>query len=243
MHIYFLQHAAHEGPARLADWLAGMGHSHNTCHLYADEVPPRLEDCDALILLDGPQRHDALEAHPWLKREKKLIMRALKSGKPLLGIGLGAQLIAEALGAIVSPGIYTEAGWHTITLAPESPFDLPEQFEAFHWHRDIFGLPEDALPLGASSASPVQGFAWDAGRVVGLQCRLEVTASSAAQLLDHPLPGDTERPAGDSGQSDGDAADSPYVQSRESILADPRRFDRLAALLDRVLVRWLASTA
>ncbi|TDX24818.1 GMP synthase-like glutamine amidotransferase [Modicisalibacter xianhensis] len=227
MHIYFLQHAAYDGPARLADWLTGMGHSYNICHLYAGEVPPRLEDCDGLILLDGPQELDDTERYPWLRREKKLINRALKSGKPILGIGFGARLIAAGLGAVVSQGTYAETGWHTVTLAPDSPFDLPEHFEAFHWHRDIFGLPEDALPLGASPASPVQGFAWDRGRVVGLQCRLEATHSSVESLLSH-APTDLDQ-------------QGPYVQSREEILADPRRFDQLAALLDRVMLRWLAS--
>lgn len=227
MHIYFLQHAAHDGPARLSDWLTGMGHSHNICHLYADEAPPRLEDCDGLIVLDGPQDLDDTESHPWLRREKKLLGRALKSGKPVLGIGLGARLIASGLGAIVSRGTYAETGWHSVTLAPDSPFDLPERFEAFHWHRDIFGLPDDALPLGASEASPVQGFAWDGGRVVGLQCRLEVTSASARALLEH-APRDLETPG-------------PYVQGEAEIFADPRRFDQLAALLDRVLLGWLMS--
>lgn len=227
MHIYFLQHAAHYGPARFADWLDGMGHSHNTSHLYAGEMPPRLEDCDALIVLDGPQAHDATEPYPWLKRENKLLMRALKSAKPVLGVGLGAQLIAAQLGAIVSRGTYAETGWHPVTLAPESPFDLPETFDAFHWHRDIFGLPDDALPLGASAASPVQGFAWDGGRVIGLQCHLEATRESVAALL-------AERPESLVG-------DGPYMQDAATIFDDPRRFDRLAALLDRVMMRWIAS--
>lgn len=232
MHIYFLQHASHMGPARLADWLVGMGHSHNSCHLDAGEAPPRLDDCDGLIVLDGPISLEDDDPPSWLKREKKLIARALKSGKPLLGIGLGAQLIADGLGAIVSRGTYTEIGWHSITLAPDSPFDLPERFEALMWHRDIFGLPDGALPLGSSSASPLQGFAWDAGRVIGLQCHLEATSVSAEALLDHPL-----------GHFDNleNHANERYVQDRDTILADPRRFDRLAALLDRVLVQWLHS--
>ncbi|MCT8466968.1 type 1 glutamine amidotransferase [Chromohalobacter canadensis] len=229
MHIYFLQHADYLGPARFADWLTGMGHSHNTCHLYADETPPRFDNFDALIVLDAPfALHE--EASPtWLKRERKLIARMLKSGKPLLGVGVGAQLIAEALGAIVSRGTYAERGWQPITLADESPFDLPERFEAFTWHHDVFGLPDDALPLGGSTASPLQGFAWDGGRVVALQCHLEATAASVSTLYDH-LSAFDQRLA---------AADGAYLQSRETVMEEPRRFDRLAALLDRVMLEWL----
>ncbi|WP_355661044.1 type 1 glutamine amidotransferase [Halomonas salifodinae] len=223
MHIYFLQHHASLGPARLEDWLNGMGHSHNVCHL--DEAPPRLADCDALILLDGPQSEDA----PALARERKLVERALKGGKPLLGIGLGARLIARALGATVSRGTYPEVGWHPLTLAPESPFDLPERFEAFLWQSRIFGLPEEALPLGATPAGPLQGFAWDAGRVVGLQCHLESTAESAAAML-------ALSPTAFAASS----SPTTHLQAPAAILAEPRRFDRQAALLDRLLAQWLS---
>ncbi|GGX99106.1 amidotransferase [Litchfieldella qijiaojingensis] len=231
MHIYFLQHDANIGPVRLADWLVGMGHSHNSCHLYAGEAPPRLDDCDGLIVLDGPISLEDEDTPSWLRREKKLLARALKSGKPVLGIGLGAQLLADGLGAIVSRGTYAEIGWHAITLAPDSPFDLPERFEALMWHRDIFGLPDGALPLGSSSASPLQGFAWDGGRVIGLQFHLEATSASASALLDRT-------PVHFDSQANGQQR---YVQQRDSILADPRRFDRQASLLDRVLLQWLRS--
>lgn len=234
MHTYFIQHAAGLGPARFADWLDSMGHSHNTCHLYADEAPPRLEDCDALILLDGDLAVDDTATHPWLSREKKLLTRALKSGKPVLGVGLGARLIAEGLGAIVSRGTYPALGWQRIELAPESPFDLPETFEAFSWHRDIFGLPDDALPLGSSEASPLQGFAWDRGRVVALQCHLETTDASITALFEHL---DAQSHAGAS------PLGGPYVQAAETIREDSRRVDRQAALLDRLMVQWLRSVA
>lgn len=227
MHIYFLHHADHLGPARLADWLTGMGHSYNGCLLHRGEAPPRLEDCDALIVLDAPL--DLTPPHAdWLSRERKLIQRALKSGKPLLGVGFGAGLIAEGLGAIVSPGTYPELGFHRITLAEDSPFDLPKQFEAFMCHRDIFGLPEGALPLGASAASPVQGFSWDGGRVVALQCHLEATEPSVRAHLD-AQPGMAA------------VANQRFVQPRDEILGEPRRFDQLASLLDRVLLDWLRS--
>lgn len=227
MHLHLLQHSPHQGPARLTDWLTSMGHSHTVFHLDAGEPPPQLADCDALVILDGPT-HPAPDA-PWLRRERKLIERALDGNKPVLGIGYGALLIAEALGAVVAPGTYAETGWHPIALAPESPFDLPERFEAFLWHRDVFALPEDAMPLGGSQAGPLQGFAWDGGRVVGLLCHLEATRESVTALLDHLPP-----PSG--------SDSSPHAQSRDAMLADGRRFDRLAPLLDRVLSQWLRAS-
>ncbi|MDL4861729.1 type 1 glutamine amidotransferase, partial [Halomonas elongata] len=156
MHLHLLQHGPHRGPARIADWLDSMGHSHTVFHLHEGELPPRLADGDALIVLDGPDEGDLDPDATWPRQERKLIEQALNGQKPLLGLGHGARRIAEALGAMVSRGTYAESGWHTIDLAPDSPFDLPERFEAFMWHRDIFALPDDAQPLGGSEASPMQ---------------------------------------------------------------------------------------
>ncbi|MCE8026934.1 MULTISPECIES: type 1 glutamine amidotransferase [Halomonadaceae] len=228
MHLHLLQHSPYHGPGRIADWLSSMGHSHTVFHLYDGETPPSLADGDALILLDGPMHVLDDAQHSWLKRERKLIARALDGNKPLLGIGLGARMIAAELGATVGRGTFAEVGWHEVTLAPESPFDLPERFTAFMWHRDVFALPDEALPLGGSSGSPVQGFAWDAGRALGLLCHLEVTRSGVDVLL-----AKGERPEGS------DA--SPHAQPDEAILADDRRFDRLAPLLDRLLSQWIRS--
>ncbi|MBB3231678.1 type 1 glutamine amidotransferase [Halomonas stenophila] len=224
MHFHLLQHSPHRGPARIGDWLDSMGHSHTVFHLDQGELPPRLADGDALIVLDGPE--DGTPPPDWERRERKLIDQALDGRKPLLGIGYGARLIAEALGATVARGTYAETGWHRVVQAPESPFDLPDHFDAFMWHREVFALPEDALPLGGSQASPLQGFSWDDGRVVGLLCHLEATPESVTAMLDH-LP----RPSGDDTSS--------HHQDRGAMLADPKRFDRLAPLLDRLLSQWL----
>ncbi|MGJ7459194.1 type 1 glutamine amidotransferase [Halomonas sp. MA07-2] len=229
MHLHLLQHSPHQGPARLADWFSSMGHSHTVFHLDAGETPPRLADCDALVVLDGPLGPMNGSTQLWLKRERKLVERALDSHKPLLGIGYGARLIAEALGAVTAHGTQAEIGWHRVTLAPESPLDLPEQFSAFMWHREVFALPEDGVALGGSEASPLQGFSWDAGRVVGLLCHLEATRESvAAMLANAPPPDGSEH--------------SPHAQSHDAILADPQRFVRLAPLLDRLLSQWLRRT-
>lgn len=227
MHIHLLQHGPDHGPARLTDWLESMGHSYTVFHLYAGELTPRLGECDALIVLDGPEQ--LLSEPPrWFKAENKLINRYLDGQKPLLGIGLGALWTAEALGAVVAPGTYPETGWHQITLAPESTIDLPEQFEAFLWHRYVFSLPDEALPLGGSAAAPLQGFSWDAGRVVGLLCHLEVTSASVAALLEH-----AQRPQPKNG------ATGYFLQTDQQIFEDPTRFLRLAPLLDRVMTQWL----
>jgi GMP synthase-like glutamine amidotransferase len=230
MHVHLLQHSPHQGPARIADWLASMGHSHTVFHLDAGELPPRLADGDALIVLDGPEGRLEEGQCPWLRGERKLIHQALDANKPLLGIGFGARLIAEALGAVVARGTFAETGWHPVTLAAESGLDLPERFDAFMWHREVFSLPEEAVALGGSEASPLQGFAWDGGRVLGLLCHLEATAESVEALLAQVAP-----PEGS------DA--SPHAQDGAAMLADPRRFDRLAPLLDRLLSQWLRRAA
>lgn len=222
MHIYFLQHAPHFGPARLADWLASMGHSFNCCRLYADEVPPRVTDFDALIVLGGPEQ---VEQHGWIKREQRLIERTLKSSKPIMGLGYGAELIAEALGAIVSRNTHGEFGWHRVRRNDVGDLDLPEQFDAFLWHRRIFGLPEGAISIGASDASPLQGFTWDGARVVAMHCHLEATIEWARELTAH--------------EEESLATPGRWVQSRMDILDDSRRFAHQAAVLDRVMLDWL----
>ncbi|MCH4813935.1 type 1 glutamine amidotransferase [Vreelandella neptunia] len=228
MHIHLLQHGPDHSPARLTDWLTSMGHSYTVFHLYAGELTPRPNEADALIVLDGAE---TLLSQPpsWFKAEDKLINRYLDGQKPLLGIGIGAHWIAQALGAVVAPGTYAETGWHTVTLAPESSLDLPESFSAFMWHRYVFSLPDDAFSLGGSEAAPLQGFTWDRGRVVSLLCHLEATPASVNRLLSH-----AERPSTS-------PAAARYVQDDAQILEDANRFIHLAPLLDRVMTQWLTT--
>ncbi|MCS2611082.1 type 1 glutamine amidotransferase [Halomonas dongshanensis] len=228
MHIHLLQHGPAHVPARLTDWLSSMGHSFTIFHLDQGELVPRPGDCDALIVLDG---NEALVSDPpsWQRAENKLIQRLLDGEKPLLGIGLGAHRIAAALGAIVAPGTFAERGWQTLTKAPESPLDLPERFEALMCHRLVFSLPDDALPLGGSEASPLAGFSWDGCRVIGLLCQLHATPGSARALLAEDAPAAIE------------AGRGRFIHSDEEILADAARFAHQAPLLDRLLTQWLRS--
>lgn len=227
MHIYFLQHHPDHGPGRFADWLTGMGHSFNTCHLYENEIPPKPSDFDALVVLDGPD--SALDDTPYLhiKRERKLIQRVLNSAKPLMGIGYGGCLIAQEMGALVSTGSYPEFGWSSVRKAPDCPLNLPETFDVFHWHKEIFGLPQGALPIGSTRIAPLQGFCWDSERVISLLFHIEITATAALAITES-----TMACAGVDDESDAPDAIQADIKS-------DRRFDRLAPLLDRIMLQWL----
>ncbi|MFO8151644.1 type 1 glutamine amidotransferase [Thioalkalivibrio sp.] len=174
MHLAILQHVAHEGPAALLDWTDGRGHDTRIWPLYAEPVLPALEDFDGLIVLGGGMSvHDGA-AHPWLEPERQLIRGALASGRPMLGICLGAQQLAHALGAKVFPGREREVGfWPIRRVAAALP--LPPELLVCHWHGDTFELPEDAALLASSQACRNQVFVTADGLGLGLQCHLEAT--------------------------------------------------------------------
>jgi GMP synthase-like glutamine amidotransferase len=146
------------------------------------------------------------------------------AGKTVLGICLGAQLIADVLGAAVVQGPYPEIGWFPVHKDPRANRSavgraLPARFTAFHWHGDTFELPQGAVSLGSSEACACQGFVYDE-RVVGLQFHLETTADSAAALVRN------------CGQEIGDG---PYEQPAQEILAGADLFDDLNTCLVSVL--------
>ncbi len=125
--------------------------------------------------------------YPWLAAEKAFIAAAIGAGKPVLGICLGAQLIAAVLGGTVSKGPQPEIGWYPVELTPagrELPLfaGFPDRFTALHWHGDTFSIPPGATHVASSAACANQAFAYDGGRVVGLQFHLEETRESLAQL-------------------------------------------------------------
>lgn len=187
MRVSILQHTSFEGLGRIAEWLDSYASRVRLHYLYAGGHLPTLDDFDLLIVLGGPMSvHDEAE-YPWLVEEKALIRRALDAGKRVLGIGLGAQLLAQALGAEVHKG-NTEIGWWQLeknARSAESPIGrmLPQRLMALHWHSETFDLPSGAIPLYSSAACQNQGFVWEE-RAIGLQCRLESTPESIKELLD-----------------------------------------------------------
>jgi GMP synthase (glutamine-hydrolysing) len=141
--------------------------------------PPRpLDDYGAVLVFGGAMHADQDEHHPWLREENFLLQRLLGLQVPMLGVCLGAQLIAKAAHAPVGPSSEPEVGWHAVEITEEAAGDpvlgmLPERFDAFQWHYYTHGLPGGAIEL-ARSAVCTQAFRLGE-RAWGIQFHAEVT--------------------------------------------------------------------
>ena len=184
--VQVFQHVPFEGLGCMEPWFAARGHRLSYVRFFAGEVPAGA-DADWIIVMGGPMGvHDEAE-FPWLKTEKAALRAALDRGTAALGVCLGAQLMANVLGAEVKPNGCKEIGWFPVGLSEPARSSwlgrvFPERFTPFHWHGDTFGIPAGAVPLGASSACANQGFLWQE-RALGLQFHPEVTQASLESLI------------------------------------------------------------
>lgn len=224
MHVHLLQHVAFEGLGSIEPWLRQHQCRISSTPLYAGQALPAAESIDWLIIAGGPMSVHDRERYPWLDTERQFIGDFIATGKPVLGICLGAQLIAQCLGAEVQPNPHKEIGWHDLhrdeqlSVAALTAF-LPQQFGAFHWHGETFTLPDGAVRLASSAACLNQGFIYRQ-HVIALQCHLETTMAAAQALIDHC--------------SDELVADT-YIQSARSMLAQPQRFDASNEIMNHFL--------
>lgn len=190
MHLHVLRHMSFEGPGRIADWAEQRGHRVTETRLFEPNAAfPDLADLDALVVMGGPMSVGDTAEHLWLIPEKRLIREAIAQDKRLIGVCLGAQLIAEALGAQVHRAAHREIGWFPVELTEAGcnhPLcrTLPVRFTAFHWHGDTFGLPPGAVQLASSAACAQQIFAVE-DRILGLQCHLEIEPAGVEGLCTH----------------------------------------------------------
>ena len=200
------------------------GHQLSSTHFYLGHPLPSIAEFDWLIVMGGPMGvYDEIK-FPWLNEEKSFIRQSIDSGKIVLGICLGAQLIANALGARVIKNQYREIGWFPIERkidAEESAMAdvFPEKLEVFHWHGDTFDIPKGAKLLASSEACRNQGFIIDS-HVLGLQFHLETTSESAAALIQNC-----------GAELDG----SKFVQSEAEILSDESRFLKINGIMRSLL--------
>ncbi|MFH2123050.1 MAG: type 1 glutamine amidotransferase [Pseudomonadota bacterium] len=207
MRIHWLQHVAFEGLGSIKEWAHKKGYFLTSTRLFAGDLLPELDAFDLLIVMGGPMGvHDQGE-YPWLQEEKAFLQRVIARGKPVLGVCLGAQLLADVLGARVFPNKEKEIGWFQVVrgdLVPQRLASvLPEQQTVFHWHGDTFTLPEKAIRLYSSAACVNQAFVYEE-RVIGLQFHVETTPDSVATLIDNCRP---------------ELVAAPWIQKEEEMLA------------------------
>lgn len=224
MNIACLTHVPFEGPANVAAWAEARGHRLRTFAQYDSSAPPPLQEFDWLVMMGGPMNIYQHDEHPWLASEKELLREALDAGKTLVGICLGAQLLADLLGGKVTPNPHSEIGWFPVTRTARDAADpiltgMPRTFEAFHWHGDRLEIPPGGLHLARSEACDNQVFLWD-GRVLGLQCHLDYSASAIEQMLTHC--GDSVEPG-------------PWVQTPEQIRPAAEQVNATRARLFTIL--------
>lgn len=185
MRILVFQHIAVEHPGLFASFLDADGHSWDVVELDAGEDVPALDLYDMLWVMGGPMDVWEDDIHPWLVREKAAIRQWVRSGKPYLGVCLGHQLLADALGGRVGPGAEPEVGLLSVALTGEGRDDplfrgAPDDGICFQWHgAEVLAPPAGARVLARSDACPVQ--AMRVGRFAyGVQYHQEVTPAMVA---------------------------------------------------------------
>ena len=224
MRLHCLQHVPFEGLGIIADWAAQREHSVFSTKFYRNNALPSLDTLDILVVMGGPMGVYSERDLPWLAAEKRFIEQAITRDKIVVGVCLGAQLIAEVLGGRVYRHTQPEIGWWPLqlTAAGKKHFlaqGTPETFTAFHWHRDTYDLPDRCINLTTTDACAQQMFIYG-NKVLGLQFHAEVTHQAVRAMIEE------------------DAAQWPqgsFVQLPKKILAEEQFFD----LNRQLLFSWL----
>jgi GMP synthase-like glutamine amidotransferase len=219
MQAHLFQHVPFEGLGSIGPWLETRRAVVTATSFFEDAVLPEAENLDLLIVMGGPMSVNDEDLYPWLVAEKRFIAQVIRRGKAVLGVCLGAQLIAAALGARVYPNAEKEIGWFPVYSQPVPQtfpgeavpsFRFPEESLVFHWHGETFDLPTGAVHLARSRACSNQAFQYGR-RIVGLQFHLEMTPQTVRALVD---------------EGRDELVPARYIQSGVEILSAPQ--DRYA---------------
>jgi GMP synthase-like glutamine amidotransferase len=221
--VNVLQHVPFEDIGSMAPWLKARGAEVNYTRFYENHLLPDRKNLDLVIVMGGPMSVNEETKFPWLRPEKHFIHEAVGHGVSVLGVCLGAQLIASALGSRVYRNRVKEIGWFPIegTPAPSTAFRFPSQCTVFHWHGETFDIPAGAVRLARSEACENQAFQLKEN-VIGLQFHLETTRQSARTLVEH---------------CSHELVPSPYIQSASQLYdVSDETYAKINGLMDQVLV-------
>lgn len=189
LRLHYLQHVSFEGPGYIETWAKQNKHTLKSTKFYKQEKLPDLDTFDWLIIMGGPMSVGDEADFAWLKPEKQFIQSAISAGKTVLGICLGAQLIASVLGARVYPNMKKEIGWFPVTPTDDAIENnilknIPTTMTVLHWHGDTFDIPDGAVHLIKTEICQNQAFIHH-DRVLGLQFHLEATPETLEQMMEN----------------------------------------------------------
>lgn len=224
MRIHSLQHVSYEFLTTIERWAKEKKYSVSRTLLYQDFELPRPDDFDLLIILGGPMSIYEEDRYPWLKAEKKFIANAVEKGKLVLGICLGAQLLADALGARVYKNHYKEIGWHPVSLTEAAKDSrvfshLPRTFTPFLWHEYTFEIPKGCKSVAESEGCANQAFECE-DRLIGVQFHIEPSTESLKRVITC---------CGDK------IGKGKYVQSPDEILNDKSHLGELNSVMNLLM--------
>lgn len=222
MHIHVFQHVDFENPGYIATWAKKHGYEMSFSRLWQEPVQKeKLDASDMLLIMGGPMGIFDYDQYSWLKKEKDAIAQYLASNKKVMGICLGAQLLADVMGAMVYAGKTQEIGWMPISFQNDDK--LPSSLIVMHWHGDTFDIPFGAKRLASSELTPNQGFIYE-NRVLALQFHIEMTEESLAGMLEH---------------CGGDLIKSEFVQSKDEVVEGKTFLTDCQTLLESWLDRFI----
>jgi GMP synthase-like glutamine amidotransferase len=182
MHIHWIQHVPFEGLGNIEEWITKNNHQLTCTKQFAGDPLPELNNFDLLIVMGGPMGVYDTDQYAWLNDELLLIKQTIDANKPALGICLGSQFIAAALGAKVYPGPVKEIGWFPVEIKNKNILSFNETTPVvFHWHGDTFDLPEQAELVASTKEVHHQAFKYN--KAIGLQFHLEQTEATIKQML------------------------------------------------------------
>ena len=188
MRVHVFQHVWFEDLGIIQNWAQENSFEVTRTAFYENEPVPSVDDIDWLVIMGGPMNVYEEEKYPWLKTEKFFIKEAIDAGKVVIGICLGAQLIADVLGAKVTKGKHKEIGWFPVRFKnnKETPAlkSLPSDATVFHWHQDAFEIPEGAAHIAENDACVNQAFSFNGGKVLGFQFHMEMTSEGINRIIE-----------------------------------------------------------
>lgn len=205
MRIHYIQHVPFEGLGFIEQWLTGHAHTITGTRIWENDSFPPPDSFDLLIVMGGPMGVYDDHLYTWLAEEKNFIHTAIQSDKKIIGICLGAQLLACVLGATVFTNKHKEIGWFPVSfdtsLEQWLGSALPAQMTVFHWHGDKFDNPYGGIIHASSAACNHQVFTYG-DHMIGLQFHPEATPATIDNMLQH---------------CGAELTEAPFIQSAKAI--------------------------